>query len=126
MAILDIFKKKNKPKIEKPSAAVPAAPLKAKRTSPTAYRILKSPHVTEKAAVLAEWNQYVFEVTPESNKIEVKKAIEDLYGIDVEQIRIVNIPRKIRIFRGKKGWKHGYKKAIVKIKKGQKIEVLPR
>jgi len=136
MAILDIFKKK-KP-VQKQSASVKAAagkpaPLpsatvapKQKRFPEQAYRVLRKPHVTEKAGDLTEKNQYVFEIFSTANKIEVKKSVEDLYGVDVEQVRIINIPRKQKIFRGRKGWSPGCKKAIVKIKEGQKIEVLPR
>jgi large subunit ribosomal protein L23 len=90
------------------------------------YKILKGPHITEKAGDLAEKNQYVFKIFPRANKIGVKKAIEDTYGVDVVSIKIINVPKK-KIKLGKiQGTRPGYKKAIVKIKKGQKIEVLPR
>ncbi|MCX6759306.1 MAG: 50S ribosomal protein L23 [Candidatus Nealsonbacteria bacterium] len=90
------------------------------------YKILKGPHITEKAGDLTEKNQYVFKIFPRANKIGVKKAIEDTYGIDVVSVKIINVPEK-KIKLGKiQGTRPGYKKAIVKIKKGQKIEVLPR
>lgn len=89
-------------------------------------RILKAPLVTEKATDLAKGNQYLFKVFPKTNKSEIKKAIENLYNVDVLDVKIVKVPRKrIRIGRIM-GWRKGYKKAIVKIKEGQKIEVLPR
>lgn len=88
--------------------------------------ILKSPHITEKATDLAKKNQYVFKIWPKTNKIEVKKAIEDLYKVDVLSVKIINIPRRKRKLGKISGWRKGYKKAIVKIKPGQKIEVLPR
>jgi len=59
-----------------------------------AYRILKTPHATEKAADLAEKNQYVFKVWPRVNKTEIGKAIEDIYGVDVLSVRIIKVPRK--------------------------------
>lgn len=90
-----------------------------------AYKILKEPHVSEKATVLNEQDKYVFKVYPESNKIETKKAVETLYGVRVKDVNIVNVPRKRKIFRGREGFKSGYKKAIVTLEKGQKIEILP-
>ncbi|MCK4781986.1 50S ribosomal protein L23 [Candidatus Parcubacteria bacterium] len=144
MKIFNIFKKKEKPeepekpkpekskkeiKIEKPKKIVSKArkdvkPLKA--TGGQAYRVLKIPHITEKATDLTKNNQYVFKVLPKSNKIEIKKAIEGLYGVDVLSVRIINIPSKKRRLGKTTGWKKGYKKAIIKIKQGQKIEVMPR
>lgn len=132
MTILDIFKKKQKkvpekPKpVAKPEPSVSAAPAKFKRFPEQAYRVLAKPHVTEKAGDLTAKNQYVFEIFPQANKFEVKRAVEDLYGVYVEGVRIINIPRKQKIFKGRRGWRGGYKKAIIKIKEGQKIEVLPR
>jgi len=90
------------------------------------YKILKGPHITEKAGDLTEKNQYVFKIFPRANKIGVKKAIEDTYGVDVVSIKIINVPKKKRRLGKIQGTRPGYKKAIVKIKKGQKIEVLPR
>ncbi len=89
-----------------------------------AYLYLESPHITEKSTFLAEKNQYVFKVKPNSNKIQIKSAIESLYKINVLNVNIINIhAKKKRIGRipGKKG---GHKKAVVKIKSGQKIEFL--
>lgn len=90
------------------------------------WRILAKPHITEKATDLVGKNQYVFEVFPKAGKTEIKKAVESLYGVNVTGVGIVNIPRrKIRVGRTM-GFKGGYKKAIVRIKSGQKIEVLQR
>lgn len=88
--------------------------------------ILKSLHITEKATDLVKKNQYVFRVVPKANKTEIKKAIESLYGVDVLNVKIINIPKKQRRLGKQIGWRKGYKKTIVKIKEGQKIEVLPR
>ena len=143
MAIRDIFKKK--PKDYNPPATLPskgrapkpaeeikkevaAVPKRAPRKTVVgeAYRILKTPQVTEKATGLVGQNQYVFKVWPRVNKVETKKAIEDLYGVDVISVKIIKVPRKRRRLGRISGWRKGYKKAIVKIKEGQKIEVLPR
>jgi len=90
------------------------------------YRILKTPQVTEKATDLTKGNQYVFKVWPTAGKVEIKKAIEGLYGVDVISVKIIRVPAKRRRLGRIRGWRKGYKKAIVKIKAGQKIEVLPR
>ena len=90
------------------------------------YKILKGLHVTEKAGDLTEKNQYVFRIFPRANKIGVKKAIENTYGVDVVSVKIINVSEKKRRLGKIQGTRPGYKKAIVKIKKGQKIEVLPR
>ena len=88
--------------------------------------VLISPQITEKATALAQKNQYVFKIFPKANKTEIKKVIEDLYKVEVLNIKIINVPKKRRRSGKISGWKKGYKKAIVKIKEGQKIEVLPR
>jgi len=138
MALRNIFKRKLKEKpaqpIEKPKEEIPlekpveVKPPKVKREVKVgeAYRILKTPQVTEKATDLTKKNQYVFKVWPGANKVEIKKAIEDLYGVDVLDVKIIKVPRKKRRLGRISGWRKGYKKAIVKIKEGQKIEVLPR
>lgn len=88
--------------------------------------ILLSPHISEKTTELAKKNQYVFKVGPRANKTEIKKEIEKLYKVDVLDVKIIKIPKKRRRLGIISGWRKGYKKAIVKIKEGQKIELLPR
>lgn len=86
--------------------------------------ILKSACISEKATDLSKLNQYVFKVSSRANKNEIKKAVESFYKVDVISVRVINTPSKKRR-RGKiSGWKKGYKKAIVKIKPNQKIEVI--
>jgi len=100
--------------------------LGAKATGGRAYRILKAPHITEKTTDLGRKNQYVFRIWAKANKVEVKKAIEDLYKVKVIDVKIIKIPAKRRRFGRISGWKKGYKKAIVKVKEGQKIELFPK
>lgn len=148
MALLDVFKKKKK-EVKKPAKKVveakpqqakpekPVARKKAtvkkkpvlkegKRSGGRAYQILKQPHVTEKATSLTSKNQYVFKIWPRANKVEVKKAVEDVFGVDVVSVKIVNVTEKRRRLGRVEGFRSGYKKAIVRLKEGQKIEVLPR
>ena len=88
--------------------------------------ILKAPHITEKATNLTEKNQHVFKIGKKANKNEIKKAIENLYKVKVLDVKIINVPAKRRQFGGISGWRKGYKKAIVKLEKGQKIEIFPK
>ena len=90
------------------------------------HKILKSPLITEKATESAKKNQYIFKVYPEANKTEIKKAIESLYKVNVLDVKIINVPPKRRRLGRTLGWRKGYKKAIVKIKEGQTIEILPK
>ena len=88
--------------------------------------ILRGPHVTEKATKLGEKNQYIFKVNNKANKIEIKKAVENLYKVEVLGVRVIRMPRKKRSVGKTSGFKSGFKKAIVNVKEGQKIEVVPR
>ena len=120
MAMLDFLKneeKENVPVVKK------APSLKTKKAE-LVHSALLSPHVTEKATDLNAENKYIFKIYSKANKIEVKKAIESTYGVDVIGVNIINIPRKKRRVGKSAGWKKGYKKAVIKIKKGQKIEIL--
>lgn len=85
--------------------------------------IIKRPIFTEKARELAKIGEYVFEVMENANKQEIKKAIEEQFGVEVEKVRILKIPKKPRKSRGFLGWKKGYKKAIVKLREDQKLEI---
>jgi len=130
MAILDIFKRKKKPVSVPPkrdSGVAKPASIKKATVKGQAWKFLVEPHVTEKATDLEKDNKYAFKVFTKANKTEIKKAVESLYGVNVEDVAIINIPRKKRrAGRQREGWRKGYKKAIVRIQKGQKIEIMPR
>jgi large subunit ribosomal protein L23 len=115
--------KKAKPeqKVEKS-----AVPMKAKRTSVIAFRVLREPQVTEKATYLIEKGQYVFKVFPSATKGDVKRAVQDIYGVTVKAVKIIMVPAKKRRVGKHLGWREGYKKAIVKLAPGQKMEIMPR
>lgn len=144
MSLLDIFKKRKKITPKKSAAVkekkievgkkeekvvLKKEPLKkpvrgGEKQSGLAYDIIKKPHISEKATDLGLNNQYIFEVFPNTNKIQIKKAIEKFYGVDVLSVNIIKIPAKKRRIGKTSGFKKGYKKAIVKVKEGQKIEIL--
>lgn len=85
--------------------------------------VLLAPHVTEKAAILAESSeQYVFKVVPTATKPEVKAAVEELFGVKVQSVNMINIKGKRKVFRGRKGQRNGIRKAIVRLAPGQEID----
>ncbi len=108
---------------EKPKKTEKPEKKKAK-SSKLAYRVLIAPHVTEKSTYLAEQNKYVFKVFANTNKIEIKQAIQEVYDVKVENVKIINIKRKVKRFGKHQGFKKGYKKAIVKLKSDQKIDII--
>jgi large subunit ribosomal protein L23 len=114
---------KSKPESVKEPTPIKKAPLKRKGGG--GYQPLKEPHISEKATILSNSGKYVFRVYKHANKTEIKKAIANLYGVVVKDVKIINIKTKKRMLRGVKGGKHGYKKAIVTLEKGYKIEILP-
>ncbi|HPD33830.1 MAG TPA: 50S ribosomal protein L23 [Bacteroidota bacterium] len=92
------------------------------------YDIIKKPLITEKAMKLGDSRQYAFEVNINSNKIEIKKAIEELYEVKVESIRTLREKGKIRSRFTKRGRVTGKtprrKKAYVTLKEGYSIEIV--
>lgn len=87
------------------------------------YEVLRRPHVSEKTALLqADSNQYVFEVRADADKSDVKRAVEGLFEVDVERVRVLNVKGKQKSFRLVPGRQKGWKKAYVRIKSGQTIE----
>ncbi len=92
-------------------------------TSKTAktHPLIKGPRITEKAAIGAEKGIYTFNVGVDANKSELKKAIKMIYGVTPLKISIVQIKEKVVLRRGIVGSKKGGKKAVVYLKKGDKI-----
>ncbi|MAF24870.1 50S ribosomal protein L23 [bacterium] len=88
-----------------------------------AGKILVQPLVTEKSAQMSSLNKYVFEVATNTNKIEIAKAVRAVYGVDPLNVRVANIARRRVRFGRSQGMKKARKKAIVTLKKGDKIEV---
>jgi large subunit ribosomal protein L23 len=88
-----------------------------------AYKHLVKPLITEKAANLGINNQYVFIVSVDSNKIDIKKAINDVYGVKAVSVNIINYEGKV-VRRGRyTGKRKDFKKAIVSIEKGKSLNI---
>jgi large subunit ribosomal protein L23 len=87
-------------------------------------QLIRKPWITEKSTMLTGINQYVFMVKSGASKPEIKKAIHILYKVDPISVNVVNRPAKSKRFGGnRKGVQEGYRKAIVTIKDGQKIDL---
>lgn len=84
--------------------------------------LIKKPHITEKNTLISEKNQYTFIVDKNANKSEIKKEIERLYKVKVVSVNILNYKGKTKRYGNILSKKGAYKKAIVKVKDGQKIE----
>lgn len=96
-----------------------------KKTNIEINKILKQPHISEKSTQLSDDNKYTFNVYPWANKIQIKDAVKNLYGVEIKAVNIINVKDKKRSLQGREGKKQGYKKAIVTLEKGYKIELLP-
>ena len=87
-------------------------------------KVLLGPVVSEKTTMgTSVNNQYVFRVTPDSNKREIRAAVETLFGVKVEAVTTLNVKGKKKIFKGKSGRRVNWKKAVVKVSEGQMIDV---
>ncbi len=85
------------------------------------HPLILGPRITEKSSLLADKGVYTFNVAMEANKNEIKKAIKSLYNVTPVKISITQITEKIILRRGIVGTKQGGKKAIIRVKKGDKI-----
>jgi large subunit ribosomal protein L23 len=86
------------------------------------------PVVSEKSTDLAHMNKYTFEVSPQSNKIEIRRAVEDRYGVHVTDVRVMTMPSKqkgagyIGVNKRRRGLTSSWKKAVVTLADGDRIE----
>lgn len=85
--------------------------------------ILIRPIITEKSTFLEKEGKYVFEVSPKANKIEIKKAIEEIYKVKPIKINIIKVKGKTVRYGRTSGRTKSWKKAIVTLKKGEKIDL---
>ena len=87
------------------------------------HQILVSPHVSEKASLLAdENNQHVFKVLSTATKAEVKDAVEGMFKVKVEKVRILNVKGKTKRFGGRLGKRSDLRKAYVTLMSDNDID----
>ncbi|MEK7081512.1 MAG: 50S ribosomal protein L23 [Patescibacteria group bacterium] len=115
--------KKNKKPAASPKKAVSEKKLSSVIAQP-AKDVLLRPRITEKASLLSSQNIYVFDVAPRANKKEISEAVFRKYGFKSIKVNITSVKEKrILSRRGTSGMKSGGKKALVYLKKGDKIEI---
>ncbi len=87
------------------------------------FKVLLGPHISEKATVLAEeHNQYVFKVAKDATKLEIKKAVEQLFEVSVKAVRTAVVKGKTKRTRFGMGQRSDWKKAYVSLEQGQEID----
>lgn len=91
--------------------------------SVVAYKVLRHPLVTEKSAVMGSLNKYSFIVDSRVNKINIKQAIKELYGVTPTDVRTINVAGKEKKHGRSTGRRSDYKKAIVTLPKGKTITI---
>ena len=88
------------------------------------FQILKSPHVSEKAAILGDAaNQHVFRVATDAKKPEIKAAVEQLFDVKVADVRTINVNGKSKSIGARKGSRKDWKKAYVSLEQGHEIDL---
>jgi large subunit ribosomal protein L23 len=121
---MSIFGKKRKEadEKEKTESIIPVAKTQLAVLKVRLFEVLLQPRISEKASHSASVNKYVFLVAKSSNKVEIKKAVESKYKVRVVQVNIVNMKGKRKHFGRIKGKLSDFKKAIITLKEGDKIE----
>ncbi len=127
MSFFSKTKKEPSPEEKKEEKKVVVAPPKEKKTIKKemgkTLGVLVRPMITEKSSFLSPYGQYVFKVAPQTNKIEIAKAIERAYGVKPTSVNIVRVRGK-KVRSGKTvGATKNWKKAIITLKAGDKIEI---
>lgn len=129
MGILSLFRRKAA--VPAPTGkAPPSAPAAAAETKGTAVParpmvvsgVLLRPHVTEKATMLQADNRYAFRVAKDATKQEVRRAVERQYGVHVSAVHVQNVRGKERRRGRIVGRVPGYRKALVTLRPGERIE----
>lgn len=89
----------------------------------TSYDILIKPIITEKTVDMMEEGKYTFKVARDANKYEIKKAVQDIFKVDVKRVSTMNVKGKTKRMGRYEGKTPNWKKAIVTLEEGQQIEV---
>ncbi len=90
----------------------------------TATEVIKGPVITEKGTLVSEiGNQVVLRVHPHANKVEIRQAVEQLFEVDVVDVKVLKVQAKPKRRGLVRGTRPGWKKAVVKIREGQEIQI---
>ena len=86
--------------------------------------IIRGPHMSEKSHIAAENNQIVLKVSKDATKSEVRRAVELLFEVQVENVTVVNVKGKNKRFGAIRGRRNDWKKAYVRLAEGTEIDTL--
>jgi len=111
-----LFSKKEKSKSEEKKDSKP--------TSQSLSWVIIKPIVSEKAVILSGKKAYVFQVSPKANKIQIKKAVQEAYGVHPVKVNVMKKKARDFIRRGKKVHTSAKKKAVVFLKENESIELV--
>ncbi len=84
--------------------------------------VIRGPHLSEKAHLAAENNQVVLKVRTDATKAEIRQAVELLFEVQVDDVKVVNVKGKIKRFGQTKGRRSDWKKAYVRLAEGSSLE----
>ncbi len=107
---------------EKQKVSQVSSPVLSSDTESISASVIIRPRITEKSGVLSQNGSYTFEINKTANKNTVSKAITALYKVIPERVSIINTPIKNVFVKGRRGTIAGMKKAIVTLRKGDKID----
>lgn len=113
-----------KERAKKEKSAAPEAAREEVRVRPVyAQQVIEHPYITEKTSALAAHDTYVFRVARRATKNEIAKAIRRMFKVTVMKVNVMNMPeKKVRVGRYE-GRVPGFKKAMITIKEGEKIDI---
>ncbi|MBX5492477.1 MAG: 50S ribosomal protein L23 [Chloroflexi bacterium] len=92
----------------------------------SSHEVIRRPVITEKNTMLNTEGKYLFEVAQEANKLDVKRAVEEVFNVRVARVNIINVKGKLRRSPGRRrteGYTRSWKKAIVTLVPGDRIEL---
>ena len=87
------------------------------------YHVIRRPLVTEKSTDVRDYNAYVFEVALKANKIQIRQAVEELFGVTVKKVTTARVHPKRRRMGTSVGLKPEWKKAYITLKEGDSIDI---
>lgn len=95
----------------------------AKMARARMYELVRAPVITEKSTNQSEHSQVTFRVPLDASKPEIKQAIEGLFNVKVKAVNTIRVAGKNKMFRGRPGRRSDWKKAVVSLAEGQRIDV---
>ncbi|MBI4215572.1 MAG: 50S ribosomal protein L23 [Parcubacteria group bacterium] len=117
------IKAEPKPDEPPPVSSEPHEPPAVKKGGREAYKVLLNPLVTEKTALQNALGKYTFSVPLKTNKILIRKAVKELFGVSPIRVNLVHLKGKLVRFGRTQGKRSDIKKAVITLKKGETIDV---